>query len=36
MNELCFTFAVLNWNKFLTNDFNKQKRVVRALVKCCV
>ena len=25
MNELCFTVAVLNLNKFLTIDFNKQK-----------
>ena len=25
MNELCFTVVVLNLNKFLTIDFNKQK-----------
>lgn len=25
MNELCFTTAVLNLNKFLNIDFNKQK-----------
>ena len=25
MNELCFTIAVLNLNKFLNIDFNKQK-----------
>ena len=24
MNELCFTVVVLNLNKFLTVDFNKQ------------
>ena len=25
MNDLCFTVVVLNLNKFLTIDFNKQK-----------
>ena len=25
MNELCFTVVVLNLNKFLTIEFNKQK-----------
>ena len=24
MNELCLTVVVLNFNKFLTTDFNKQ------------
>ena len=27
MNELSFTVVVLNLNKFLTIDFNKQKNV---------
>ena len=31
MNELCFTFVVLNLHKFLTTNFNKQKLVARAL-----
>ena len=36
MNELCFTDVVLNLNKFLTIDFNKQKELARTLNKCCV
>ena len=34
-NELCFTVVVLNLNKLLTIDFNKQKQVARAFEKCC-
>ena len=36
MNELCFIVVVLNLNKFLIIDFNKQKQVARVLEKCCV
>ena len=36
MKELCFTVLVLNLNKLLTTDFNKQKEVACALDKCCV
>ena len=36
MNDLCLTVVVLNWNKFLTIDFNKQKEVALTVNKCCV
>ena len=36
MNDLCFTVVVLNLNKFLTIDFNKQKEVALTVNKCCV